>query len=339
MAAPTKEKTWEYDLNNTTFADGTFVGNAFESTSRRLFLIKEILINNGSTTFTVPWTVTSSSDSSTAGASDLWVDAGDLIWRDDDTSNVFSWIVLRQTGISATFELLITCEEDNAGNDGKQIGVWVAQAGFTGGTTTARPTASDERQLRDSTSSGYWGSGPPGVAYTSQTHVWMSNDGEITRILICIDGEFTGYWAFEKPKNVVTPWTNPYFATVQGDSDVVTSQLTYSKYYDSANMASRFSGIDTSLYMSGEGFASQAAGEAVVDPNQLTDDFAASAIGLHSLTSNFRGRQGEVADLWWGYTDTANRVGLYFPADGSKTFIQIGHLIFPWDGSTILKVV
>ena len=343
MVAPTKEKTWEYDLNNLTLADSTTVGNAYESAARRLFLIKEILTNGGSTTFTTPWTVVSSSDSSTAGASDLWVDAGDLVWKDDDTSNAHSWIVLRQTGISTTFELLISCQEDQTGNDGKQIGAWVAQAGFTGGTTTVRPTATDERILRDSTSFGYWGSGSVNVAYDSQTNVWMSSDGEITRIVIFIAGVPTGYWAFEKPKNAVSPWTNPYFATIQGTSNVTTSQLTYALYYDSANMAGQYNNgsavVNTSMYMSGEGFASQAAGEAIVDPDQLTEDYVASAIGIHSLTSNFRGRQGEVTDLWWGYINNADRAGMFFPADGSKTFVQIGHLIFPWDGATILKVV
>jgi hypothetical protein len=105
MATPTNVKTWEFDLNNTTFADNTTVGNAYESAARRLFQIKEILINNGKTTFSAPWTVVSSSDSSTSGASDLWIDAGDLVWTNETSGNVFSWIILQQPAISSGFHL------------------------------------------------------------------------------------------------------------------------------------------------------------------------------------------------------------------------------------------
>jgi len=338
MATPTKEKTWEYDLNNFVLADNTSSNGAYFSTRKRLFQIKEILINNGSTTFTTPWTVVSSSDSSTAGAGDNWTVAADLVWRDDDTSNVFSWIVLRQTGISATFELLITCEEDSINNDGRQIGAWVAQAGFTGGTTTARPTATDERILQNSTSD-WWGSGGnDNIARSSQTHVWLSSDGECTRIVIHIGTVPTAYWCFEKPKNPVTPWTDPYFAAIQGTSNVTTYQPTYANFYDTAVCVGRYNGVNTNMYMSGEGFASAAAGENLIAvPNQLTGDWLANAIGLISTTSTFRGRQGEVFDLWWGTNAADDGMGRYFPADASKTFVQIGSLIFPWDGSTTMK--
>jgi len=339
MADPTKDKTWEYDLNNLVIADGATVDGAFLSTRQRLFGIKEILINNGSTTFTAPWTVVSSSDSSTSGASDLWVDEFDLVWADDDTSNARSWIVLRQTGISTTFEVCIVCQEDSTSNDGKQIEVWVAQAGFTGGSTTARPTATDERQLRDSTADGYWGSGQVNTAYTSQTHVWMSSDGDCTRIVICIGDVVTGYWAFETPKNPTTGWTDPYFACIEGEANVTTSQVTYSRFLDNATMRGRYSGANTTMYLSSEGMVNDGIGEATGNgtqqQNQLDNSYIASQCGLSSTTSTFVGRHGEVFDMWWGLSFVGT--GRYYPETGTKAFVQIGDFVFPWDGSTLIR--
>lgn len=332
MATPTNTKTWQFDVNNTVFADSTTANGAFFSARQRLFEIKELLINTDS--FTTPWTVKGSSDSATSGASDLWVDANDLIWRADTGGAVFSWIILQQPAISAAFQLLIGCEEDSTGFDGKQIIVYVSQVGFTGGTTTTRPTATDEQRLRNYNE--YWGSGQVNTAYTSQTHVWMSSDGECTRIVIYIRGTVTGYWAFEKPANPVSAWTTPYFACVRGDANVTTDQTTYAKFYDSALMQSQFAGVDVTMYLSGEGFASAASGEILINAGQLTNNWSASSMGLTSTTSTFRGRNGELFDLRWGFKFQSNEVR-YFPADGSKTFIQLGDFIFPWDGSTILR--
>ena len=332
MANPSVQKTWQFNLNNYVPADNTLGGrNAFYSRRSLLLGIKNAMKGFG----TQPWTVVSSSDSTTTSASDLWVDPDDLEWRDDDTSNIFSWIVLRQTGISTTFELLITCEEDSVSNDGARIGAWVAQAGFTGGSTTARPTATDERQIRDSTSSGLWGSGADGVSYEYRYHVMQSNDGQSTRILIFIDGVNTGLWFFEKPVNTNTNWTNPYVASIQGSNNNTTEQATYSQYYDSASALSRFGGVDLGFYLSGEGFGSAAVGEQLTTPNQLDGEFLASEIGLCSLSSTFVGRAGEIADLWWGFT--SEQSGRYFPSDASsKAFVQVRDMIFPWDGTTLI---
>lgn len=351
MADPTKDKTWEFDLNNFIIANGSIANGAFASARNRLFSIKEILVNNGATTFTTPWVVQESSDSVTADASDNWVTASNLIWRDDDGSAVFSWIVLRQTGISAKFELLITCEEDQTGNDGKQIGVWVAQAGFrladggTDGTTTARPTATDEREIRDSTSSGYWGSGPINTAFTSQHHVWMSSDGECTRIAIFIANVVTGYWAFEKPKNPTTGWTDPYFAVIRGSFNTNVSHASYAMYFDAAVVLGRYSGQDTTMFFTGEGIFNDAIGEATTagfttplgcqTQNQLDNTYIASQMGLASQTSTFNGHHGNVFDQWWGILFVQN--GRYYPEGGTKAFVQIGDFILPWDGSTLIR--
>jgi len=338
MASPSETKTWETSFNNSVLADSTQGGNAFFSARKRLLGIKNLLTDSG--TFSTPWIVTDSTNSVDAPVgSDQWDDEGDLVWRDDGTGAAArSWIRLKQAAISPTFEVLIICEEDSVNNDGKQISVWTSQIGFSGGSTTSNPSAADQRQIRHSTNFGYWGSGGVNVTYNSQTHVWMSSDGECTRVLITINSNVTGFWIFDVPKNPATGWTSPYFAAIQGTSDVTTNMCTYSLFYDSANALSYFGGQNVSLYFSGEGFGSAAAGEHLPGRgNQLNDDFSASDMGLHSLTSTFRGRQGEVFDLRWGFANSDDGMGRYFPDDTSKTSIQLGDMIFPWDGTTVMK--
>jgi len=55
-------------------------------------------------------------------------------------------------------------------------------------------------------------------------------------------------------------------------------------------------------------------------------------IGLLSTTGMHRGRKGALYDIWWG--STAAGSGNTYPEDGSNQFVQFGHLIFPWNGST-----
>jgi len=350
MSDPVNTKTWEFDLNNFIPANSATAGGAFLSTRQRLLGIKEILVNNGSTTFTTPWVVQESSDSVTAGGigygtgpNDKWLDSGDLVWADDDTGNARSWTVVRQAAISAKFEVLIICEEDSINNDGKQISLWVAQAGFraadggTDGTTTTPPTASDQRQIRHSTNFGYWGSGGPNTEYSGYTNVWMSSDGQCTRIMILINDTVTGAWAFDVPKNPTTGWADPYYAFAHGTSDVTTDQITYAQVFDAAGVAGRYSGTDTSMYFSGEGMddnvgTPRGIGQSLDSPNQLNNTYIASEMGLVSETSSFVGRHGQVFDWWWGYDFV--RTGRYYPEAGTKTFIQIADTVMPWDGST-----
>lgn len=334
MANPTIQKTWEFQINQLELADGTVVGNANVDRKKMLFAIKEALINNGTTTFTTPWTVQLSSNSSTAGAADNWTAYTSLVWRDDDTASAFSWIVLRQTGISTTFELLITCEEDSVNNDGARIGAWVAQAGFTGGTTTARPTATDERQIRDSTSSGHWGSGVDGTPNINyRWHLAMSSDGQCTRLLIFMDTVNTGVWIFDKPDNPATGWTNPYVAVIQGSNDNTTQQCTYTQFNNSASMLGRYSGTDTTMYLSSEGFANIQVGSS---HNQLDNTWPTSEMGVVSTTSTFTGRMGTMFDLWWGEATTTS--GRYFPEAGTKLYVKVVSMVFPWNGSSIMQI-
>jgi hypothetical protein len=344
MTNPTIQKTWEFALNGLAL-QSTDQGSTAAHLDRRetMLGIKQMLTNTGSWTgtFTAPWTVVSSSNGSTAGASDNWNTAADLVWRDEDSTGTnFGWIVLRQTGISTTFELLIALESDTVNDDGSQIYASVAQAGFTGGTTNTAPTATDERILRDDNGlgNGHWGTGADAASTTNiRYHVMMSSDGECTRVLIFMDKIVTGFWLFDVPDNPATGWTNPYVAVVYGQNNSTTNVTQYGLWYDSANMLGRYSGTDTTVYLSGEGIANSGVGE-FLKANQVDNTWIASEMGVVSQTSTFTGRMGTMYDLWWGGSfSSSEATGRLYPETGTKLYVQVKDMIFPWDGTSVLE--
>lgn len=328
---PTKDKTWEYSVNNLVVADNTRGStNAHADKRNLLFGIKEAMIDGG---LTVPWTVRGSSDSSTAGmdTTDRWVDIDDMVWSTSDVG-ARSWIVLRQTGISTTFELLIDLRQGSSNDDGGEIRMWVAQAGFTGGSTTARPTATDERQLRNLE---LWGAGSQGSTIPYKWHFQISSDGQCTRVYIFNANSSRtaiGFWLLDVPKNPTTGWTNPYIATVHGSADT-TEIPTYANYQNTATLRGRYSGADTTMYMSAEGINNVAVGNAAsIDTfNQVDGTYIAGEIGIDSLTSTFRGSHGTIFDLWWGFNFAVS--GQTYPDDGTRAFAMFGDFVIPWNGS------
>ena len=57
-------------------------------------------------------------------------------------------------------------------------------------------------------------------------------------------------------------------------------------------------------------------------------------VGVVCLEAGARGQLGIMPDLWWA-PQSMNQ-GSTFPSDGSRQFIKIGDLIYPWDGSNPL---
>jgi hypothetical protein len=346
MADPDIQKTWEFEVNGLALQNNAQASTTAHQDRREMMLgIKQRLTNTGSfSTFTTPWTVQSSSDGHTnASAADHWGDIDDLVWRDEDVpGNNFSWIVLRQTGIGATFELLIACESDSVGDDGSQIYAAVSVGGWnTDGNLTTIPTPvtpGDFRVIRndDGTSQGYWGSGTDAGSPTGgyRWHVMMSSDGECTRVITFANTVNLGVWIFDKPDNPVTGWTDPYVAVIQATNSFSTTQASYTLFNAAAAMKGRFSGADTTMFLSTEGLANTSVGQAITTRNQLDNTWAVSEMGIASQTATFTGHMGQMFDLWWGPATTVS--GRYYPQGLTKLYVNVGSMIFPWDGSSLM---
>lgn len=206
MALPALQKTWQ---GGTTLGGVDLVNQLIsqansEATARfALFAIKQAL-----TTFNLnPWTVVSSSDSVTADNTDRWLDEGDLVFRVLG-GGVHSWIVLQQANVNPLFQVCFALSNILASDPNRQH-LWIVvspAAGFTGGTITDRPTATDEVEINTEGSS-WLGSMTTGV--DTRLSCIQSSDGQCTRIVAAgISGPFTSI-GFEVPRLPNPNWTNP----------------------------------------------------------------------------------------------------------------------------------
>lgn len=317
MTMPTVTKT--YQISQGIYGSGSVLLDD----ARALHLgLKNILIGFG----LAPWTVQGSSNSVAAGmdAVDRWSTASNLVWQSPGSAH--SWIVLRQTGISATFELCVDLVPLSAA--GGNATIVVSPNAFSGGSTTARPTAVNERVLINQTSflvaSSYI---PNGMV------VMQSTDGSVTRVLVMTkEGYISPYMAFEVPKNPVAGWTDPWLAltyTATANIGVPTS-VTLS---NTARYVGRVGTTDFTAFLGGEGYNGILLHK-LNRQNSYTKNYPTSAISVLSETAGARGRLGELMDVWWVTTSNSDLTQISLWPDGvSRAFIQMGDMLFPWDGS------
>jgi hypothetical protein len=303
----------------------------------------------GAATPTSNWTVVGSSDSITAGldAVDRWAAASNLVWRNN--AQAHSWIVLRQAGIAAKFEVCIALNNSDASNANAstwRAGITVSPAagfgaanGGTDGTTLTRPTATDALSIvtpAASTTSA-WGAAGTGLSdgiVNNRLHVLKSADGRSTRVLITRNNQAAALWVFEKPDNAVAAWTNPSASAVVATGTLAPSSsvLTYTNTANTAICQGR--GVSSmAMFLTGEGVrpATSLLGERMSAANDLSGTYFLFPIGLYSDTGSNRGRHGTLGDVWWGLSALADSTT--FPQDGSHQLVQCGALVLPWDRS------
>lgn len=339
------EKTWQFDANNVQAATGAVL-----TTHRQLWLaIKNAMLGFG----TLPWTVRYSCTSVVAGAAgdgvDRWSAVGDLVWATADTGTARSWIVLRNTD---GCELLLECR-NNSTTTGKGLRIVFSPAsGFTGGSTTTRPTATDEIVLTDgaSSTSGGVGVGSPGQttdrAYAY--HLLHSTDGLVTMVVICHNGNATGFWYIGRISQPVSGFTKPVMAAVW--SDAATTPIA------GPNIAQMVEGVNSEaacphagfrhgatngrFYATaeacGDGSNAAASSEPVVRnvavANEISGQWQVPQIGLTSLTSGVRGTHGRLFDCGW-VSEAGKATGERYPSVAPFTAVVIGDVLIPWSNA------
>lgn len=318
MSLPSLAKTWQYSVNNAI----TSQGSAKLDNARALRLVKNALIGFASN----PWTVRYSCNSTTAGtagdAVDRWAADTDLVWV--STSGARSWIVLRQTGIASNFEVCIDLltGSSSATTGGFQMVLAVSpSAGFTGGSTTARPTATDESTLWNKSQ---WTTLTTDLS--TRYSVMQSSDGQCTRVWGSAGGSPTFSWIFDKPANTVTGWSNPSYSFASSGAPTIANLCGY-------NGVMRSGTTNGSVAMGCE-----TAGTVIL-PNDTTSGAVANEIsgewimvptGICCNTTGIKGRHGTLQDLWLGSGSIATG-----DTYGTAQFVQIGGLILPWNGGAV----
>jgi hypothetical protein len=259
---------------------------------------------------------------------DGWLTPSNLRWAYG--SGARSWIVLQRTnvvGTGDTLELLLVCVSTTSGYEYNKMSVALSMTGFSGGTTTTNPTASDAYYYL--TTAAWHGLGN-GVVFETVAHRMYSTNYEQMIIPLLMSGDLNSLWYFGKAKNPVSGWTHPFLFALTLDAAFATLG-------GSAKFLSYHNGGWMTLYCSTESHVADPSVARLTASNEISGEFLASPIGLVSETGGTRGRHGMLFDTWFTHHSLKN--GTTLPADGSRQRVVFPDLLLPWDGSSSPQVV
>jgi hypothetical protein len=356
MALPTLLKTWRFNVNKIQASAANLDWHR-----QMMRAIKDALIGDGAwgTEPTSIWTVDYSCDSVTAGtpgdAVDRWDADTDLVW--DRELDPHSWIVFN-TGINGGAAQLCINLDNNASSSVnsqcESIEVVFSWGGnFTGGSTTARPTATDESDQLTQIVVGDWAGGQTGTCAATSWHMLMSDDGEEMRLFMLRENKCYAFWGLGTL--VDSPVTENWWGTVWSDAATTTDCLNCwdndSGWFHEGIIpravveggtchVSHMSGYGdindfSPFYNSNGGDVSATGfqGDGIGDETRNESPFG--KIRLWNMdTAGFRGPKGQIKDMW---TISVGRlVGALYPADNTKQFHQYGWMVAaPWDGTSL----
>jgi len=336
MSLPTLVKTYEVSPNN---VGGVTSASYYIDAQRTMFAIKQALTGGDGNITTAPWLVSRSSDSVTADGSDNWGAYTNVVFNSAGIAH--SWIVLKQPGTKG-YEICIDCSNGTSANYFTMFwspsGGFNAGAGGTDGTTTARPTASDEIAIFPFLSATQRWLGSLG-AFNSKVHCVSSTDGDITTVWVMI----ATHCAFFLRLEVVPDgdWTDNVWIRF-GYNGAGQNQFNFDKF---ASVVSGYpwqwtwaqeSGVTFRLYPSFEAIGTTETALTYINsgiPDDKSGDYFMGPIGLWGDQSPYRGKRGNCTDIWWGQQ---NLNGSQYPDAGTLyQFVQIGDVILPWDSATV----
>ena len=296
--------------------------------------------------FTTPLTVKGSSASRASRSygmdgKDRWVNYNDYM---SALSGSRDWVVL-QTASGCEMLWWLDTSSTSYEYDYGVVG-FSAENGFTGGTLSTSPTATDYIEKYSRTER-WHPLTDPYVSADFYVSIMMSDDGEHFRLWINNDDNIDWFMGMERAYNAITAGSIPW----NGNQNIFwyyPSNGTNVMLFGSFNDGSRVhSVIDkdavaggpyyTYYYMTCEMCIAAMIGQNMaVYPNQLSREGSFAPIGLATPHTSVRGRHGRMADIWWIGSGGSN-YGSTFPFDGSKEFIRIGDFILPWDGASPYK--
>lgn len=324
MPLPTLVKTWQVSKNNLVAMQGTN-----EAQSRRVMsVLKSTMLSFASN----PPVLRGSSNGTTAGLDGVDRLTLDSHWNFQNSGSPHSWYVLRFPNIATNFEICI--DTNSAAN---WFNTWVVSpsAGFTGGSTTARPTATDEVIMLNTTD--YY----PNLTSQFQVHAWMSTDGEAFHLTMWRANQSNIYWHFEKARNPRTGWANPavWYMRYGNNSAMTFSGIMNTVVDNGLWRAKGAAGANLTVSLTGESCGSTFLSQMTPTGSQANDFDSAwdfYPIGLVSNSVGGKGRLGILHDIWWAPVNVADADTA--PNNASdRQFAKFGCLWLPWDpgGSTI----
>lgn len=332
MALPTPSKTWQISKNLGPFTSLPSLERAWKNALIGATLGAWTVVRSCGRVGGTTWT---------AGAADYWATDNAIVHANAGSSH--AWIVLKQTGIGSNFQICLDLQNNSGGSQSVHYLFVSPSAGFTGGTTTARPTATDEINCNaKGTGQPEWTNAQDLTVAPARLNVFQSTDGECTRWSIWRNNYQTCFAAVDKPRNPVVGWTTPWVLVIappiynDGQSG---NLVTYAQLHDLADGRTYISNGSTRglCYLTSEaaGGNNKAIGRLMTFGGDLdAGAFPICPIGIYCETSGVRGRLGELYDLWWGSTILND--GDHYPADATRLFVQLNDLVHAWGGGAAL---
>ena len=301
------------------------------------------------------WEVVSSSNGTAVATGSLnWSVASDCVWA--TKNNPHSWVVLKQSDFFGAADHLEICINLSSNNDGA-IGCYATRNdgvnfnGFSGGTTTNRPTAADGEMLiledgSTTANTGGWMGSDGSTVDARRYSVSVSDDGYEWRISMFTGGVNVAMWVIGQPLNPPTldvtgaaGWDFPVLAMVYAlDNDTTNifriSQLT-SITSGKFPIAQLSAGESYKASMGGKSIGGdlwvtrQPAGGNAFDARRDLED-----MDVILLDSVYYGRMGWIKDFWWANGDDLTGDG--YPADGTVKFAKVSEAVMPWIGDSTL---
>lgn len=330
MISPTKEKTWtglyNYSINS---------GVSATDNKLTVFKIIDYLISVG-------WSCIRSSNTTSYGASRYINDYTDWIYG---YSALGSWIVLQHPGgIGPTTAQLLIYTMSNT-NNGRDLFRFSPGGLYTGGDLTTLPTATDEILVKTSGTDT-----TPALAWTtSQKYldILYTTDFACTRIAIFQGGKCAFYMMIEKLKAPVANiaeadnwhiWCSPTGCGTLADKPTIANMWSSSAYG-----FGRYSATPLTLahYHTGPSLDGGHLGNRVTGPlpeqTIAGTTWPAWPIGIAAYNTSgspvfIYEERGQLYDIAWGCA--AQITGSTYDSAGSKSWVKMGDLWIPWNGST-----
>lgn len=344
---PTIEKQYQYNT-------GTDLGDPFNHDRTVLRAIKQALIG-----FPVnPWRVVGSCDAVTYGMHDgldRWDSDTDLVW---EGSNPHSWIVFEN---AAGLQWLWECRGFTGDVTGRSaMRMYISANGFTGGTLTARPTATDEAPMTNTASA--WTTGDSFSWHldwsgsVNRLHILHSTDGRETRVFFSRSGSasvtakqplrYGGAWALGELAEHPSTITKPFFGFIDWVYPNAYTAMWWSAFEANSTLACFLpSGparcqFVTEMSYALEGASNLESGNQGIGPtlgmaNEISHEWPMQEIFAYHKASG--AMVGRIKDLWLVSNNPGS--GARYPSAAPRPFTQFANLAVPWGPSMAAPVI
>lgn len=332
MSTPTPTKTWLVTQQRL-YARGS----GLAASQQALRAIKTALMTSDG------WICTGSQTAGGGGMDgvDRWTTDGALKWGNPSTDAVSAWIALRKLNAAGTgkhLDLLLHLSSSTSfGTQVDELGwYWGAGGTYFGGTATARPTYIGGQEVAALVAADWRDNGT--ADFSAVLTVVRAADGSGVRVFLLDSNRVVCFLSVESVATPSSGWTHPVAVTRTtgapsagqlvgtGSTVLFDARAGDARWFSAAWLA--------------EGYATSVLSDGIRYANQITGGpahvWALSPVAVASSVAGKCGRHGDLVDVYLAPAHLP--IGLPFPLDAPPSWVKLGDLVVPWDGSPVYTV-